>query len=121
MTRRRNMAAPKVVWDFTGLDSTGAPVSLVVDETSLLRAHVGLTVGRHAQLCDFLLSDDTISQRQFRLVRTADGIMIEDLNSLNGTYADGWRLEPFQVVPLRDGMALAAGHVQLTVTRQQRT
>lgn len=120
MTRRGNPpVVPEEVWDLAGVDSAGTPVLLAVDNTSLSRSHYGLTVGRNAQLCDFVLSDDTISQRHFRLVRTADGVMIEDLSSLNGTYVNGWRLEPFQVVPLRNGMNLAAGHVQLTATRRQ--
>ncbi len=105
-------------WELSGSDSEGNEISLVVGAARLMEISPGLTIGRHAQLCDFTIPDETISRRHFRLVRTADGIMIEDLNSLNGTYVDGWRLEPFQVVPVRDGMAITAGHVQLTISQR---
>ncbi len=121
--RRRRASAGQVPkdWRLRGHISTGEPVSLTIDDTRLWDAHHGLTIGRHPQLCDFILADPTISRRHFRLVRTADGVMIEDLNSLNGTYLNGWRLEPFQLVRLRAGLTLTVGHVALSIAREAQT
>ena len=105
-------------WELTGRNSKGNDLYISATDDQLAKMPSGMTIGRNHRICDFVVSDETLSRRHFRLLRTGDGPMIEDLNSLNGTYIDGWRLEPFQVVPLRDGMAITAGHVQLTVTRQ---
>ncbi len=115
---RRQDGPERVVWELAGQDSNSGSISIHVSEHRLMETHNGLTVGRHAQLCEFVIAEPAISRRHFRIVRTAKGTMIEDLNSLNGTYVDGWRLEPFQVVPLRDRMTIVAGDVRLSVTRQ---
>ncbi len=101
-------------WELIGRDSRGGEIRITATADQLAKLTNGLAIGRHRRVCDFVVPDETMSRRHFRLLRTADGLMIEDLHSLNGTYIDGWRLEPFQLVPLRDGMAITAGHVRLT-------
>ncbi len=42
--------------------------------------------------------------------------MIEDLNSVNGTYLRGQRLAPNQRTPLTPGDMIQVGRVQITFT-----
>ncbi len=51
-----------------------------------------MLVGRD-QFCDIVLRNHTVSRQHARIVRAADGVYIEDLSSLNGTYLNGRRLE----------------------------
>ena len=51
-----------------------------------------MLVGRD-QFCDIVLRNHTVSRQHARIVKAADGIYIEDLSSLNGTYLNGRRLE----------------------------
>jgi pSer/pThr/pTyr-binding forkhead associated (FHA) protein len=51
------------------------------------------TVGRH-EASDILLDDVSVSRRHAVFTRTASGrITLRDLNSLNGTYVNGERVE----------------------------
>jgi predicted component of type VI protein secretion system len=52
-----------------------------------------VTVGRHEE-CDVLLDDVSVSRHHGVFTRTASGrITVRDLNSLNGTYVNGSRVE----------------------------
>lgn len=104
-------------WALQGTDGAGRPVRIVLGESELARAYLGLTVGRHPTLCERVLDDDGVSRRHFR-IGLADGkVFIEDLNSLNGTILDGRIIAPFQPIPLFVGQEIAAGRVGLTVSR----
>ena len=63
-------------------------------------------VGRHDE-CQVLLDDVSVSRRHAVLTRTASGrITVRDLNSLNGTYVNGARVEE---VVLRSGDDVQVG------------
>ena len=47
--------------------------------------HVITTAGRHPD-SDIFLDDVTVSRRHAELERTADGYLVRDAGSLNGTY-----------------------------------
>jgi pSer/pThr/pTyr-binding forkhead associated (FHA) protein len=56
-------------------------------------ANDSVTVGRHEE-CDVLLDDVSVSRHHGVFTRTASGrITVRDLNSLNGTYVNGSRVE----------------------------
>ena len=104
-------------WVLTGSCGDGAPIKLVLGETELSRAYLGVTIGRHPALCDRVIDDPGISRRHLR-VGTAEGrLFAEDLNSLNGTVLDGEEIPPFQPVPIGPDQVLALGQVVLTVMR----
>lgn len=68
----------------TSTDYAGAKWALINDSTS---------VGRHEE-SDIVLDDVSVSRHHAILTRTASGrITLRDLNSLNGTYVNGVRVE----------------------------
>jgi hypothetical protein len=68
-------------------------------------------IGRRED-CDLRIPVSDVSRKHCRLVRTDDGIRIEDLGSSNGTYVNGERI---QEGDLHAGDVLGIGPVQFTV------
>lgn len=64
------------------------------------------TIGREQQ-CDLLIRDLTVSRTHARLERAADGWLLTDLGSTNGTRLNGWRIR--EPVPVRAGDRVAFG------------
>jgi predicted component of type VI protein secretion system len=104
-------------WVLTGGNADGPPVKLVLGETELSQAYLGVIIGRHPGLCDRVIDDPGISRRHLRVGLADGGLFAEDLNSLNGTLLDGEAIQPFQPEPLDQGQALTLGQVVLTVSR----
>lgn len=77
-------------------------------EEAILDADL-LTVGRDPENHLFL-DDVTVSRHHARVVRAAAGFVVEDLNSLNGTYVNRSRIERHQLV---DGDELQIGKFKL--------
>ena len=69
-----------------------------------------MTVGRRPD-CDIFLDDVTVSRDHALIVRRGDGIHIDDLGSLNGTYVNRHRIESHR---LGDGDELQVGKYKLT-------
>lgn len=67
------------------------------------------TIGRDA-LCDVIISDRQVSRMHARLVLTPKGILLEDLDSKNGTHLNGQRLTDPQI--LQDGDSIQIALVQ---------
>ena len=61
--------------------------------------------------CDVFLDDVTVSRNHALLVRRRDGVYIDDLGSLNGTYVNKHRIESHRLV---DGDELQVGKYKLT-------
>lgn len=102
-------------WQLVGTDGEGRRIVLLLGESELSRAYLGLTVGRHRLLSDLCLDDPTVSRRHFRLSRDGNRLVVEDLHSLNGTLVDGHSLRPFEPTHLTAGQSLAVGRVILTL------
>jgi pSer/pThr/pTyr-binding forkhead associated (FHA) protein len=68
-----------------------------------------LTIGRNPE-SDLFLDDVTVSRHHARIVSDATGFVIEDLNSLNGTYVNRRRIERHH---LTDGDAVQIGKFKL--------
>jgi diguanylate cyclase (GGDEF)-like protein len=67
-------------------------------------------IGR-GESCAICLDDERVSRQHAKLIRVAGGeVMIQDLESLNGTYKDGRRIS---LVPLRDGERFHVGGATL--------
>lgn len=67
--------------------------------------------GRHPAV-DIFLDDVTVSRRHAEFSRRGTKFFVRDLNSLNGTYMHGNRIEV--EVPLEDGVEVQVGKFKLT-------
>ena len=72
--------------------------------------HDRMTIGRNPD-AEVFLDDVTVSRNHAMLVRRPDGIYIDDLGSLNGTYVNKHRIESHRLV---DGDELQVGKYKLT-------
>jgi len=61
--------------------------------------------------CDVVLPFRQLSRVHVHFIRTADGWMVEDVGSRNGTILDGKQVDPNVPVPLRSGAKLRFGDV----------
>ena len=73
----------------------------------------GLLIGRDPGLCDVALQNSSVSRRHLRLRLSGGRFLVEDLNSMDGTYLDGTRLKPFEPRPLASGQTLGVAGQQL--------
>ena len=69
-----------------------------------------MTIGRSPD-AEIFLDDVTVSRNHALLVRRHDGVYIDDLGSLNGTYVNRKRIESHK---LNDGDELQVGKYKLT-------
>jgi pSer/pThr/pTyr-binding forkhead associated (FHA) protein len=74
------------------------------------------TVGRHPD-ADIFLDDVTVSRKHAEFVRHRTAFEVRDLNSLNGTYFDGVRIE---TALLSDGAEVQIGKYRLTLYASRR-
>lgn len=68
------------------------PGQAVVEEIHLEES--GVIVGKLEGQCDVLLKTSTVSRVHARLERRGERYFVKDLNSRNGTFLNGYRLEP---------------------------
>ncbi len=81
----------------------GAGSRFVLDEPVV-------SAGRHPESTIFL-DDVTVSRRHAEIVRAAEGYVVRDVGSLNGTYLNRERIE--EEVPLTNGDELQIGRFKL--------
>jgi hypothetical protein len=72
--------------------------------------HDRMTIGRNPD-AEVFLDDVTVSRNHAMLIRRPDGVYIDDLGSLNGTYVNRRRIESHRLV---DGDELQVGKYKLT-------
>jgi predicted component of type VI protein secretion system len=104
-------------WSLEGNDGEGREIRLVLGEDELAKADLGLTIGRHPELCERTIDDPSVSHRHLRIGLRGGELFAEDVNSLNGTLLDGQELMPFQAVALREDQTLTLGRSVLRVRR----
>jgi len=98
------------------LDGLAPGVGLLVvrsgpDTGSSFRLEQAVTaIGRHPD-SDIFLDDITVSRRHVRVERDADGYVLRDAGSLNGTYVNKKRVDEAR---LRSGDELQVGRYRLT-------
>ena len=74
-----------------------------------------MTIGRSPD-AEVFLDDVTVSRNHALLVRRRDGLYIDDLGSLNGTYVNRRRIESHK---LQDGDELQVGKYKLTYLEER--
>src|SRR5262245_34745571 len=65
------------------------------------------TIGADPE-CDLVVDRPTVSRRHCRLTRDADGFVLDDLGSSNGTYVNGERIATRMRVTRDDAITLGA-------------
>ncbi|MGE0737103.1 MAG: FHA domain-containing protein [Alphaproteobacteria bacterium] len=114
----RRAAKPEpACWLLSGFDEMGRTVRLEIGDALLAANADGLIVGRHPQMAQLVINDDSVSRRHARLRVKGQRLAIEDLGSSNGTKVDGERLQPNRLFGLERGMVVEFGAVRLTLSR----
>lgn len=88
------------------LEITQSPVADLVGKKFSLRGVMELVIGRWSE-ADVPIADNRISRRHARLYSDGTRFWIEDLQSSNGTYLGGVRIN--ETVPLLDGQQIRLG------------
>ena len=76
-------------------------------------------VGRNPFDSTVVIDHEEVSRRHFRLSARGMSVLVEDLNSMNGTKLNDVALVSGTAVPLQHGAVLKVGSLTLTVTLQQ--
>ncbi len=71
-----------------------------------------ITVGKLAGSVDMVIADQSISRRHVKFSREGDRIYMTDLNSTNGTFRNGLRLEPNTSEVLEPGDEIKLGKLK---------
>lgn len=71
-----------------------------------------VTVGKLAGSVDMVIADTSISRKHARFFRQGTGIYMTDLNSTNGTFKNGLRLEPNSTESLEPGDEIRLGKLK---------
>lgn len=69
------------------------------------------TIGKMAGCVDCAITDESISRLHARIDRQDDKILLTDMNSTNGTYKNGLRMEPSETVEIEPGDEIRFGKV----------
>ncbi len=104
-------------WILGGSDQDGKELAIRLTDRELLEAELGITIGRHPDLCDHVVDDPSVSRRHLRVSLRAGGLSVEDLNSLNGTLLDGKDIPTFVECPVKAGQRLGLGRQEFQLIR----
>ena len=69
------------------------------------------TVGKMAGCVDYVLSDESISRIHARFDRQGERVLMTDMNSTNGTYKNGLRMQPQETVEIEPGDEVRFGNL----------
>lgn len=70
-----------------------------------------LTIGKKEDEVNLALKDETVSRLHARIMEEEGGVYLEDLNSTNGTYRNGLRMQPYEKIRLDEGDEIKCGKV----------
>ena len=70
-------------------------------------------IGKKKNEVDLVLDSASVSRMHARIIKEQNDIYIEDLNSTNGTFQNGFRLLPYEKKKLEEGDELKFGKVML--------
>ena len=96
------------------LEGKTPQIALKIPGTALVE-HAGAVVGRSPAASTFVMNHEQVSRQHFRLSLVGQQVMLEDLGSTNGTSVDGVGVEAGTPTPVRDGIRLGLGDLELTL------
>ena len=76
---------------------------------TLLSSREGMVIGRNLEMCHVEIQHSAVSRRHVRLRASRGTVLVEDLNSLEGTQVDGVDLKPFEPQSIASGQTLGIG------------
>lgn len=71
------------------------------------------TIGKKKNEVDLVLEDFAVSRIHARILKEQEEIYLEDLNSTNGTYKNGVRMQPYEKTKLEVGDQIKIGKTEL--------
>ncbi len=72
-----------------------------------------LSIGKKKGEVDLVLEDSSVSRIHARITNTDGRLYLEDLNSTNGTFRNGLRMQPYEKKKLEEGDEIRCGKVAL--------
>ena len=75
----------------------------------LLLDRATVTIGKKREDADFVIEEISISRIHARIMKEQDGFYLEDLNSTNGTFKNGLRMQPYEKRKLEEGDEIRFG------------
>ncbi|MCH5263587.1 MAG: FHA domain-containing protein [Lachnospiraceae bacterium] len=69
------------------------------------------TVGKMAGCVDYVLADNSVSRIHARFDRQGDTVLLTDMNSTNGTFKNGLRMQPQETVEIEPGDEVRFGNL----------
>lgn len=72
-----------------------------------------VTIGKKKGEADIILEDASVSRLHARILKEDTKYYVEDLNSTNGTFKNGLRLQPYEKRLLEEGDEITVGRVML--------
>lgn len=69
------------------------------------------TIGKMAGCVDYVLSDNSVSRIHARFDRQDGKLLLTDMNSTNGTYKNGLRMQPQETVEIEPGDEIRFGNL----------
>ena len=94
------------VEDMHGLYASDGKLLVKVDKASV-------TFGKKKEEVDVVLDDVSVSRMHARILRDGEKVLLEDLNSTNGTFKNGLRMEPYERRELEVGDEIRIGTQEL--------
>lgn len=68
-----------------------------------------ITIGKKREDVDLVLEDVSVSRMHARIIKEGNEVYLEDLNSTNGSYKNGLRLQPYEKRKLEEGDEIKFG------------
>ena len=83
--------------------------------TFIRNAEAGILVGR-SRGAGIVIADESVSRNHARFALAGGALAVEDLESMNGTWVNGQKLEANKPVPLAAEAIVEFGKIRLLVT-----
>ncbi len=102
-------------WRIVGANDIAAGIDLALAEASLRDAENGVLVGRSSR-AHIIIEHDSVSRNHARFALVNGVLYVEDLDSMNGSWLEGRKLEANKPTPVRPGNVVEFGKVKLRIS-----
>lgn len=103
-------------WVMSGFDTEGYAVYLSFNPDNPKLIQDGMIIGRDSKSADLVMNDSSVSRRHARLFRKNGALLLEDLQSANGTVVNGRPLKAGMTVELPRQGNVVFGAVRLSIS-----